>query len=443
MAQAVQPHSPAAPRPARPTWLQNYRWRWTDSFVILGVLLLIVGAPSMWQRLTEGLAPTNLTSFVPWGIWVAFYDYLVWMEVGSLLLFTVLVYIVGYKRLTQVKPIVLFTGFVVVTMGLLIVLLDLGHAERFWHVLVYPDFGSMITWMVWLHSAYLLVLVVELVLVLWAGRRGDLPLKALAFLSMPMGLALIIVSGSIFGVIAARPLWNTASLPLMFLISALATGSSLLLLLIVLFWPNKTSDEYRTTVRQMARLTSVLLVTGVFAAGVIGFTILYKGGGSPSRVEALTLILTGPYWWSFWIVHLLLGVLIPLVILLTVPNRPRMVGVAAFLSSVTFVAVTLNIVIPVLVTPELTGLAEAFQDPKLNPNYVPNMMEWLVLAFVFGLGSLMFGLGNRFLPLTHDTGPALQAALAAAAAAEPQITESNPDASIPSSDRVTSEEKND
>jgi molybdopterin-containing oxidoreductase family membrane subunit len=396
MAQAVQPQeSPAPPAESR----FRFEWRWTDMFWILGIVLLIVGASGMWQRITEGLAPTNLTSYVPWGVWVGFYDYLVWMEVGSLILFTTLLYIIGDKRLVSMKPIVLFTGFTVVTMGLLIVLLDLGHPERFWHVIFYPDFGSMITWMVWLHSAYLLILTLELVLVLWGGENWGRFLKPLAYLSLPVGLALIIVSGSIFGVVAARPLWNTASLPLMFLLSALAAGSGLLLFLVVVFWKDKTSGEYSALVTRLAVITRTLLLVGVFAAGVIAFTMLYKGGGNPTRAEAINLILTGPYWWSFWIVHILLGVLIPLALLFTAPGKTVMAGIAAFLSSITFVAVTLNIVIPTLVTEELQGLATAFVDPKLDLNYVPNLMEWMVLAFVFGIGSVIFGLGLRFLPL--------------------------------------------
>jgi protein NrfD len=396
MAQAVQPQEISAP-PEESRF--RFVWRWTDIFWISGIFLLIVGASGMWQRLNEGLAPTNLTSYVPWGVWVGFYDYLVWMEVGSLLIFTSMIYILGDKLLPKIKPIVLFTGFTVVTMGLLIVLLDLGHAERFWHVFVYPDFGSMITWMVWLHSAYLLILTLELVLVLWGGESRTGLLKPLAYLSLPVGLALIIVSGSIFGVVAARPLWNTASLPLMFLISALAAGSGLLLFLVVVFWQDKNSDEYTTLVKRLSIITRTLLLAGVFAAGVIALTMLYKGGGNPTRAEAIELILTGPYWWSFWIVHILLGVLIPLALLFAAPGKPLMAGIAAFLSSITFVAVTLNIVIPTLVTEELKGLATAFVDPKLNINYAPNLMEWMVLAFVFGIGSVIFGLGLRFLPL--------------------------------------------
>lgn len=377
----------------------GFQFRWTDIFIVIGVVLLVAGAGSMITRLNEGLGPTNITSYVPWGLWVGFYDYMVWLEVGSLMVFTVLIYLAGFSVLKRMKGVVLFTGFVIVLTALLIVLIDLGHPERFWHVLLYPDFGSMITWMVWLHSLYLLVLLAELLLVLFGGEKAERWVKLLAYLSLPMGLALIIVSGSIFGVIATRPLWNTASLPLMFLISSLAAGSSLLTLLVVLFWPNKQDDHYRTIVRRLARLTSVLLAGGIFAAGLIAFTMLYQGSGSPVRAEAINLILSGPFAWTFWGLHVVLGVLIPLILLVTMPRSPLMVGIATFLSAITFVAVTLNIVIPILVTPDLQGLATAFNDPKLDVNYVPNLMEWLTLAFIFGFGSLLFGLGMRFLPL--------------------------------------------
>jgi protein NrfD len=184
----------------------------------------------------------------------------------------------------------------------------------------------------------------------------------------------------------------------MFLLSSLAAGSGLILLLTVVFWPDKKSKDYTEIVARLSTTTARLLMAGVFAAGVIGFTALYQGG-SPSRTAAMQLILFGPFWWSFWIVHVLLGVIIPIAMLLLRGNRPKWAGVAAFLSVVTFVAVTLNVVIPVLATPELQGLATVFNHSKLNYDYVPNVMEWLTMLFVGGLGGVMFGLGLRWLPV--------------------------------------------
>ena len=375
----------------------RFRLRLTDLFWIGGILALLIGAVGMLDRLRFGLAPAAIGSYVPWGLWVGFYDYLVWLEVGSLLLFSGLVYLADDHSLAKIKPLVLFTGFVVLLMALILVAMDLGHFERFWHVFVYADFGSMITWMVWLHTAYLILLTVELVLALRGKGKGLL--KALGIVSLPLGLMLILVSGSIFGVVAARPLWNTSNLPLMFFISALAAGASLLLLLVCLFWADKQSDEFARLTRRLSRIAGWLTLGGAFIAGVIAFTILYQGGGNPQRAAALQLILSGPFWWSFWIVHILLGVIVPAVIYFLFYKNRLLLTLGAALSTITFVAVTLNIVIPVLVTPELEGLAEAFQHQKLSLDYVPNLNEWLVVTFVFGFGALLYGLGLRFLPV--------------------------------------------
>jgi molybdopterin-containing oxidoreductase family membrane subunit len=183
----------------------------------------------------------------------------------------------------------------------------------------------------------------------------------------------------------------------MFLVSSLAAGSGLILLLTVLFWPDKKSTDYVEVVTRLSRITGWFLLAGVFSASVIGFTTLY--GGNPARTAAMQLILTGPFWWSFWIVHVLLGVFIPILLLFFRGHQPKWAGIAAFLSVVTFVAVTLNIVIPVLATPELEGLATAFVHAKLNFDYVPNLMEWQTILFVFGLGGVIYGLGLRWLPI--------------------------------------------
>ncbi|PJF34906.1 MAG: hypothetical protein CUN49_13285 [Candidatus Thermofonsia Clade 1 bacterium] len=371
--------------------------RSSDLFWIAGAIALLVGAVGMLDRLRLGLAPTAIGSYVPWGLWVGFYDYLVWLEVGSLLLFSGLVYLADDHTLAKLKPLVLFTGFVVLLMALMLVAMDLGHFERFWHVYVYADFGSMITWMVWLHTAYLILLSAELFLAV--RRTAQKLLKALGILSLPLGLMLILVSGSIFGVVAARPLWNTSNLPIMFFISALAAGASLLLLLVTLFWADKQSEEFERLTQRLARIAGWMTLGGAFIAGVIAFTILYQGGGNPQRAAALQLILSGPFWWSFWIVHVLLGVIVPTIIYFAFYKSRLLLSIGAALSTITFVAVTLNIVIPVLATPELEGLAEAYHHQKLSLNYVPNLNEWLVVIFIFGFGGLIYGLGLRFLPI--------------------------------------------
>lgn len=123
--------------------------------------------------------------------------------------------------------------------------------------------------------------------------------------------------------------------------------------------------------------------------------------GVGPEYELLQKILFGPYWWVFWILHLLLGSLIPIVLLVTQRKRPLWVGVAGALIATTFMAVRLNIVVPGLIEPQLRGLEEAYQNPRLLFEYVPSLFEWQVVLFIVSLGFGLFYLGYRLLPLVE------------------------------------------
>ncbi len=119
--------------------------------------------------------------------------------------------------------------------------------------------------------------------------------------------------------------------------------------------------------------------------------------------DLLNEVLFGQYWYVFWVFHILLGSLIPIVLLIRKPAAPAWAALAGGLIAVTFLAVRLNLVIPGLVTPQLKGLETAYVDPRLHFEYVPSMFEWSVVAFIVALAVGLFLLGNRILPLrTHD-----------------------------------------
>jgi hypothetical protein len=58
----------------------------------------------------------------------------------------------------------------------------------------------------------------------------------------------------------------------------------------------------------------------------------------------------------------------------------------------------LNIVIPALAVEEINGLSDAIASPRFSTDYFPSAMEWALTAGILGLGLLLFGLGERFLP---------------------------------------------
>jgi protein NrfD len=165
------------------------RWTPETALWLLGFAGLLVGSIGLVQRFTDGLRPTDLSSFVPWGLWVAAYEYLVWLEVGSLFMFTMLVYVFKWNSVLPGMARTLYlTATAILGMALILIGLDLGHPFRAWHVLVYPQWGSLMTWMIWLHVIYMVVLLTKLFIEL----RPTPQLKRLgvwlSYASLPLGI---------------------------------------------------------------------------------------------------------------------------------------------------------------------------------------------------------------------------------------------------------------
>lgn len=399
--------APAERPPARPP----FRLTPQMALWIAGVLGLLIGGIGLYQRLAHGLRLTDLGSFVPWGLWVAAYEYFVWLEVGSLLVFTLLVYVFRWNTvLPGMARMLYLTALVILGMALILIGLDLGHPFRAWHVLVYPQWGSLMTWMIWLHMVYMIVLLAKLVIEL----RGHSPaLKrlgaGLSYLSLPLGIALVVVAGSVFGVVIGRPAWQGSMLPIYFLLSSLVAGTGLLTFQFVWFWAGPREAEYRATARHLGGLLLGLLLVGLVTAALGGLVILYPG--VPAQATALELTLFGPFWWVFWVFHIGLGIVLPIGLLLTRRGEPRWIGAAAGLLILTFIAVPLNIVIPPQLVVEVVekGLVIAYQGPGLSPSYFPSLSEWLLTLFALAFGFLVFMAGYRLLwlrPQTRSGAPA-------------------------------------
>jgi protein NrfD len=388
-----QQAAPAAPRKTFQLTTNHILWG-------AGILALLIGAIGLFQRFSEGLRPTALGSYVPWGLWVATYEYFVWLEVGSLLVFTMLVYVFKWpKTLARMAPTLYLSALAILAMALIMIGLDLGHPFRFWHVLVYPQWGSLMTWMIWAHMVYMVVLLGKLALELLPYRPSFKTIsKWLSFISLPLGVGLVVIAGSVFGVVIGRPAWQGSGLPVLFLISALVAGSGLLTFQYIWFMRTQTA-EYLDLARRLGKLLLSFLIVSLLVSLLTALVILYPG--VPAQATALQLTLFGPFWWVYWVFHLGLGVVLPIILLSTQSQTARRIGLAAGLLIVTYIAVPLNIVIPTQLAIEAVekGLIIAFQGPGLKAYYFPAMNEWLVTLFALAFGFLVFLFGFTVLRL--------------------------------------------
>ncbi len=396
--------------------------------LVLWVGLVLFGGAGLVERLSNGHQSAAYGSYIVWGLWVSAYIYFIGLSAGAFLLSS-MIYVFGVRQLERVGRLSLFVAIVTLFMALLSIWFDLGRMERFYRVFTSPNFSSMMAWMVWLYTAYFLLLLAEFWLVMrpdlarWTaegGLRGSLgrllalsggPLteeqnawgshwvKVLAAVGIPLAIAFHGGVGALFGTVSARPYWHTPLVPILFLTGALVSGGGLMAFVVSVFWPQR-DEGYRQTVAFLGRAILGLLALDLILEWAEFSIPMWYGIGHEN--DLLMRMLFGEFWWVFWVVHIGLGSALPLVLLLAKPERPWAVGLAGLLIALTFMAVRLNVVIPGLIEPTLQGLQDAFVHPRLIFSYVPSLFEWQVTFFIVGVGLALFYLGHRFLPLTGE-----------------------------------------
>lgn len=395
----------------------------------IAIIGFLVGLLGLYQRIVVGHEAANYGSYVPWGLWVAAYIYFIGLSAGAFLLST-LVYVFRVERLEKVGKLALFTALVTLFAAMFSIWLDLGHPERAWRLILRTNFRSIMGWMIWFYSAYFVLLVLEL----WFAMRPDLAecskepgfkgklcsfltfgrkdlsaqavqrdrsiLRVLGTIGVPLAVAFHGGVGALFGVVGARPYWHGGLTPIVFLVGALVSGSALLALVTAIWGPNRGSKEHR----------ELVVFLGQIVLGLLAFDLLLEWAeysitlwqAVPAEAESVRLILFGHYWWAFWIIHVLLGAVVPVLLLAFGRRSVWAVATAGALIAITFLSVRLNIVIPGLAVEEIEGLRNAFTGPGLSFEYFPSTMEWLFFIWNVSLAGLLFLIGYNLLPIVRS-----------------------------------------
>src|SRR5574338_1382748 len=236
----------------RPTMAEKLRaslpklGAWPVWLGFLGLLLLgglAAGLMVFWK----GLAITNLTDMVPWGLWITLDLSSISLSAGAFSLCAG-VYLFGLKRFTPIARTATFVGLIGYTMAMLALILDIGRPDRFWHALVYWNKHSLLWEVTMCVMLYLSVLVLESMPIFasfeWLRKRFPklaakmehvhhyAPILAI----VGLGLSSLHQSslGATYGVIKARPFWFKPEMSVLFMLSAIVGGISMTLFVTML-----------------------------------------------------------------------------------------------------------------------------------------------------------------------------------------------------------------
>lgn len=402
------------------------------AYYVLLVILSLIGVIAIVVRLIVGIKVTALTSPIPWGMWVAIYIYFVGLSAGSFLL-SMLVYVFGMHQYEKVGRMALLSALFSLFAGILFIWIDLGHPERFWLLFVRWNPTSVMAWEFFFYLFYIVAITFEL----WFLMRCDLAslaeresvwrrklfkllslgfrcpktaferqrchaqsmrvVRTIGIIGIPIAISVHGGTGAIFAVVAARPYWFTPLLPVIFLVSAMASGAALMTFLYSFF--GERDKDYSEIVRGMANLTLLFLIVDFLLIGFEFLVGLY--GRIPEHVEVYRQILFGPFPYTFWVGQLMFGSLIPMSIASWRKTREKTfwLGIAGLSAVIGIVAVRLNLVIPALVVPVLKGLDTAFIQPRWSFCYFPSLWEWASTIGLIALVVLGFSVAFQILPI--------------------------------------------
>jgi molybdopterin-containing oxidoreductase family membrane subunit len=377
----------------------------------LSIIALLIGAWGAYERITVGHESTAYGSYVVWGLGVAMYLYFVELAAGAHL-FATMEFISGYKPFLRLYRLALAVALAAIVGGLLNIWSDLGRPERFWEVYLRPNPNSVMAFMVWAYTLFIVVLLAQMLIEFrpeWMRALGKTYssqtqmrdrkiLRILMILSVPMVIAFSGGVGALFGVQGARPYWHVGMYPVAFIVTALVSGAGMMTFLAAFFIPDH-DEEHQGLMSALRRLLAIFLVAeGLFVFADYSISLY---GALPPNVAAIRQVLTGQYWWAFWIIQVLIGMVIPFVIAVT-PGLGRntvLTGLAGILVVFGFVAVRINVVLPALTVPEIEALRTAFADPRLGFTYFPSVGEWALAIGITGVVATLFLLAYERLPL--------------------------------------------
>ena len=380
-------------------------------------LLVLIGAVSGALVLVRGLAATALTDQVPWGLWITVDLTAIALGAGAFSL-SAIAYIFRAKSFRQIARMAVFVGLAGYTSAMLALFMDIGRPDRFWHPTVYWNIHSVlweITICVILYSTVLLVefapvfLESEFARRRWPwGQKVGHALHRLTPIVSVLGLGLSLLHqsslGATYGVLVARPVWFKPSLPIMFILSAVAAGATVTLGLTIVYENFKRRRVISSALRNQVATFAGLTMLAYLYLKLWDYLATSYYSHLPARSEALALLgRTTPYGTTFWLVEILIGALIPAIILLAPRFRKQdtwlmgAMGMTILGTLINRWNVTLSgLILPLDWSP---GVAELF---PINA-YQPGLVEWGVALGIAGYALGLLTLGLRYLPLfPHD-----------------------------------------
>ncbi len=211
-------------------------------FNIVAGVILLVAAVLLTIRFTEGLSSvTNLSQDFPWGIWIGFDVVTGVAFAGGAYVITFMVYVLRLKQYHPIVRITVLNGFLAYVFYAGALLFDLGRPWNVINPIIGNSFGvsSVMFLVAWHFMLYMITEFIEFspAVAEWLGwKRIRRFLGSLTLGAVILGITLSTLHQSGLGALflmaknKIHPLWYTEFLPILFFVSSIFAGLSMVIL---------------------------------------------------------------------------------------------------------------------------------------------------------------------------------------------------------------------
>jgi len=257
----------------------KFYWAW----VSILLLFIVIGIVTYFNQLANGLITTSMRDQVSWGFYIGNFTFLVGIAAAAIML-VVPAYIYNWKPIKEIVILAELLAISSILMCLMFILVDMGHPERFWHMI--PVIGklrleqSILAWDSVALTFYLMLNIIIASHILFrAFKIKDYSKKyvvPLILLSIPAGIAIHTITAFLYNGIAARPFWNSAILAPKFLASAFCSGPAIMIILFQILRKTTKLHIEDKAIWKLAELMAYAMFFNLFFTGAEIFKEVYS-----------------------------------------------------------------------------------------------------------------------------------------------------------------------
>ena len=357
----------------------------------------VAGLLATWWVIQKGIWVTGMYSRAPWGLQIVMAVYYIGLSAGSLVI-SGLYGVFGKAEYKPFARIAVYIAMLFLIAGLLSIITDQGRMARiFIQPFVHFNLQSMFSINPILYIGHIFICMVYLWALFYEKKTLTKVIATLAF-----GWAFCVHSGTgaIFG-FGARMLYESPLLPASFVAAAMASGTALMIIMIVMLFKltnRYVDDELIIWLGRFLAICILIVLYFLFVENA------YRAYVIELRHAAVFYLFGGYHSLLFWVGLIIVGLVIPMAMLFNKRTGKTIRWIVLASGLVIFGVLCERYVI---VLPGLMHPPELFPGMEITQSVIQegiaayniSFLEGLQAIGVFGIIGFMFGWGLKYMKL--------------------------------------------